>query len=107
MDGETLREILEHLDSFGVFDEGRKNGLGPFLLVDRHQSRFDLSFLRYINNENTKWAVCIGVPYGTAFWQVGDSSEQNGMYKMRLTEEKRRPFQTRMNTSTGSSTTQD
>jgi len=32
--------------------------------------------------------VCIGVPYGTSYWQVGDSPEQNGCYKMALTSEK-------------------
>ena len=66
------------------------------MLLDGHQSRFHLDFLRYINNEETKWSVCIGVPYGTAFWQVADSSEQNGTFKMRLTEEKNILFQNRI-----------
>ena len=34
------------------------------------------------------WSVCIGVPYGTALWQVGDSSEQNGSYKIALAKAK-------------------
>jgi hypothetical protein len=29
------------------------------------------------------------VPYGTSYWQVGDSSEQNGCFKMALTKHKR------------------
>ena len=29
--------------------------------------------------------MCIGVPYGTAIWQVGDSVEQNGRYKIQST----------------------
>ena len=47
--------------------------------------------MRYINNRdeegkvvagaNHKWNICLGLPNGTAYWQVGDSSEQNGMYK--------------------------
>ena len=24
--------------------------------------------------------MCLGVPYGTALWQVGDSKEQNGSF---------------------------
>jgi len=34
--------------------------------------------------KGTKWNVCIGVPYGTSYWQVGDSAEQNGCFKMYL-----------------------
>ena len=34
----------------------------------------------------------IGVPYGTSLWQVGDSSEQNGSYKMACAKFKRRLF---------------
>ncbi len=45
-------------------------------------------FLDYINNPSSKWTVCIGMPYGTNLWQVGDSSQQNGAYKMCLTVEK-------------------
>ena len=37
----------------------------------------------------TKWNACVGVPYGTSYWQVGDSSEQNGCFKMALTKYKR------------------
>ena len=32
----------------------------------------------------------IGVPYGTAIWQVGDSAEQNGTHNMSSVREKRR-----------------
>jgi hypothetical protein len=32
--------------------------------------------------------VNIGLPYGTSYWQVGDSSEQNGSFKMNLTKNK-------------------
>jgi hypothetical protein len=28
------------------------------------------------------------MPYGTPYWQVGDSSEQNGCFKMALTKYK-------------------
>ena len=62
------------------------------MLLDGHGSRFELPFLQYINdcgNEGHCWNACIGVPYGTALWQVGDSQEQNGTYKMELTHAKR------------------
>ena len=32
--------------------------------------------------------MCIGVPYGTALWQVGDSKEQNGSFNMAMTRVK-------------------
>ena len=35
----------------------------------------------YINNLNHQWKVCIGVPYATSLWQVGNSKEQNRTFK--------------------------
>jgi hypothetical protein len=61
-----------------VFD--RSTGLNPFLLLDGHGSPFDLEFLEYVMAADTKWHVEIGLPYGTSYWQVGDSSEQNGLH---------------------------
>jgi hypothetical protein len=79
--------MLETIDKLNVFD--CSDGSPPFLLLDGHGSRFDLKFLEYINQEETKWKVCSGVPYGTSYWQVGDSIEQNGCFKMALTRYKR------------------
>ena len=78
---DILRDILSILDILKVFDHagGRRC---PFLLLDRH--RVELPFLSYINDAAHTWVACIGVPYGTALWQVGDSSEQNGAYMMAL-----------------------
>jgi len=45
-------------------------------------------FLEYIDACPTKWNVNIGFPYGTSYWQVGDSSEQNGYFKVALTKAK-------------------
>jgi len=58
-------------------------GLNPFLLLG-HSSHFELGFLEYINAALTKWNCCIGLQYGTSYWQVGESSEQNGCFKMAL-----------------------
>jgi hypothetical protein len=79
--------MLRCLDSLQVFDR-ETHGLNPFLILDGHGSRFDLKFLEYMNESPTKWNVNIGLPYGTSYWQVGDSSEQNGCFKMALTKAK-------------------
>ena len=96
IDGYTLTTIFKKLDELELYKEDRENGLIPFALLDGHQSRFDLDFLRYINEDYTRWNVCIGVPYGTALWQVGDSSEQNGSFKMSLSVEKKKLFNDRL-----------
>ena len=58
------------------------------LLVNGHGSRLGLDFLEYINNPAHLWTVCIGVPYGATWWQVGDSKEQNGSYNIAMTKAK-------------------
>ena len=80
--GHILANIFRHLDDLGLYDNGKKNSIRPVLLVDVHGSHFDLEFFKYIRDENHKWTVVFGVPYGTPLWQVGDSSEQNGTYKI-------------------------
>jgi len=84
--GPLLTSMLSYIDTKEVFN--RSTGLNPFLLLDGHGSRFDLEFLEYINSEETKWHVNIGLPYGTSYWQVGDSTEQNGCFKMALSKAK-------------------
>jgi len=59
-------------------------------MLDGHGSRLELPFLKYINNKTTEWCVCLGVPYETAYWQVGDSKEQNGSFNMAMTDVKRK-----------------
>jgi hypothetical protein len=78
--------MLQAMDELDVFDPS--TGLSPFLLLDGHGSRFELEFLEYINTLEHKWNCCIGLPYGTSYWQVGDSSEQNGCFKMAFTRAK-------------------
>jgi hypothetical protein len=82
---EILTQVLKHLDTHLCWDRVEAT---PFLLLDGHGSRFELPFLNYIRSEETKWKVCIGVPYGTNLWQVGDSAQQNGAFKSKLSEEK-------------------
>ena len=60
----------------------RQEGATPFILIDGYRSRLEMGFLEYICNPAHEWAVVIGVPYGTALWQVGDIPEQNGSYNM-------------------------
>ena len=83
------------LDQLEVYKEDQKKGKTPFVLVDGHSSRFNLEFLNYINDDEHPWTVCIGVPYGTSHWQVGDSSQQNGAFKMALTKWKGETMQRR------------
>ena len=80
--GDILVDIVSTLDTLSVFD--RSEGRKPFLLLDGYGSRFALNFVQYVTDPLREWAVCIGVPYGTSLWQVGDSSEQNGSYKIEL-----------------------
>jgi hypothetical protein len=69
--GALLTQMLQAIDTLGVFDHS--TGLNPFLLLDGHTSQFELDFLTYIHQRETKWDVCVGLPYGTSYWQVGDS----------------------------------
>ena len=88
---DILRKVLNVLDELLVFD--RTTGITPVVLLDGHGSRVQLPFLQYINNPEHLWAVIIGVPYGTSLWQVGDSKEQNGSYKMALSRFKKKLIQ--------------
>ena len=66
----------------------KEGGRKPFLLLDSHDSRFQIPFLKCVNDASTQWHVCIGVPNGTAHWQVGDSNEQNASWKINITKAK-------------------
>jgi hypothetical protein len=92
---ELLKAMLERMDSLDLFPR-TDGGPLPFLLLDGHGSRFQLPFMRYIQDVEHEWKVCIGVPNGTAHWQVGDSAEQNGSWKMATTRDKRKLSQFRI-----------
>ena len=82
-----LTKMLEHIDYYT--EPNQRNGMTPFLLLDGHGSHFKEPFLDCINNNKHKWKVCIRVPYGTNLWQVGDSAQQNGSFKMALKKVKK------------------
>ena len=84
-----LADMLKWIDGHAVLPRV-PGGPTPFLLLDGHGSRLEVPFLKYINDTPHKWVVCIGVPNGTSIWQVGDSNEQNGTYKMYCSEYKKR-----------------
>jgi hypothetical protein len=78
--------MLKYMDGLGIYDQ---TVAYPFLLLDGHHSRVMLSFLWYINDdESHKWYSCFGVPYATHIWQVADSSPLNGSYKIDLAKAK-------------------
>ena len=74
-----LTNCLRHMDELNLFQ--RNESLKPFVLLDGHSSRFDLEFVKYIRDDEHRWSVCIGLPYGMHIWQVGDSPQQNGSFK--------------------------
>ena len=88
MTSSILRDILADLDQRGLFPRSDNPHLRPFALFDGHGSRIEFEFLNYINDAGHQWVVCIGVPYGTATWQVGDSKEQNGSFNIALARAK-------------------
>ena len=59
-------------------------GISSTLLLDGHTSCLQLPLLQYISDPAHLWVILIGVPYGTRIWQVRNSNEQNGPYKMAL-----------------------
>ena len=85
--GAILVKILEYFDKIELFKR-YPGGPIPMLIVDGHQSRLDPRFVTYINDKTHEWRVCLGVPYATVLWQVGDASEQNGKFKIEWTKVK-------------------
>ena len=75
-----LVEVFQTMAHYNLFP--RTDGVKPFVLIDGHKNRLEMPFLSYINNPKDSWIVCIGVPYGTAVWQVGDSKEQNSSFNI-------------------------
>jgi hypothetical protein len=87
---QLLADMLKFMDDLQLFH--RDDGHLPFILLDGHPSRLQKAFQDYVNNPIHRWSVCIGVPYATHIWQVNDSSELNGAFKMMLSKAKRDLF---------------
>ena len=47
IDGRILTEIFEQLDALAFYNDDRSNGRISFVLLDDHQSKFDLQFVRF------------------------------------------------------------
>ena len=47
------------------------------MLLDGHGSRTQHEFLEHVDDDDHRWAVCVGFPNGASLWQVHDSAEQN------------------------------
>jgi hypothetical protein len=87
---EILVEVLQHYDKHITRKEGDP---APAAILDGHGygSRLSIEFLRYVNNldrngdvvvgSNHQWNIYVGLPNATAYWHVGDSSQQNGAFK--------------------------
>ena len=83
--------ILAHIDKHKVYDDRNEGShrLTPMLIVDGHGSRFEgAKLMKYALDDQHKWEIHIGVPYGTGLWQLGDAVEQNGCFKVECYREK-------------------
>jgi isocitrate dehydrogenase kinase/phosphatase len=100
MTGKILRKIFQTLDSsLQVFQKERSECLQPFVLLDGNQSKFELEFLSHIKNPTHHLSVCIEVLYrNTLVWQVGDSTERNGNFKVAMNRMKEHTFHKRIAT---------
>ena len=81
-----LVPAFKRLDDLGVYSHSPT--LHLFALFDAHDSQLQVLFLSYINETSHKWTFCIGLPNGTHKWKVGDSKEQNGLWKVEWVREK-------------------
>jgi hypothetical protein len=84
---EMLAAMLETMEQQKIVNQN--DGKLPALLLDGHQSRVRLPFLKNVSDDAHRWKVCLGVPYGTHLWQVGDSKKQNGAFKTAIYKAKR------------------
>ncbi len=78
---EILVKVLKHFDEKEVFPY-IPGGPIQFLIVDGHNTCLDPLFIDYINDKGHCWKVFLGVPYATSLWQVRDSAQNNGSFKM-------------------------
>ena len=86
---DILTSILKHLDRIGIYDR-QNDPFSPTIQLDAHHTRFDLDFMSYCCQKDTKWMVTIGCPEATNLWQVQDASELNGCHKSEMYKAKER-----------------
>ena len=55
INGQILKEMFQTLDALSIFKDCRDKGMKPFVLLDGHQSMFNLQFMQYINDEQHPW----------------------------------------------------
>jgi hypothetical protein len=84
---EELTLMLKYMDERGVIDQS--DGIDQMIIVDGHSSRMMGLFLDYVNYPKHLWSSMLGIPYDTHLWQVGDSAEMNGTFKISMTKRKR------------------
>jgi hypothetical protein len=90
MTSEILKQALKVIDDLGIYERTEGSPI-PTCIFDGHESRLRLPFIEYVNQQKSGrslWKACIGLPNGTTKWQVGDSEQQNGAYKMSMTKNK-------------------
>jgi hypothetical protein len=88
--GQLLADMMQASDDHDIFKGS--DGSRPLLLLDGHHSHLELPFLDYIHGPGHEWMTCIGVPYGTYFWQVTDAEEQNASFSIALDKAKKKFF---------------
>ena len=86
--GEILLQVFKRIDELDLFP--RDNGVYPCVLLDGHNSRLYEPFIKYINSPTTKWGFILGIPYGTSYWQVADTTYLNGWFKCLWYREKKK-----------------
>ena len=92
----VLADIFRKMDLLGITKRGFNADGTPFkpaAIIDGHVSRMGEPFLVYISDDDTRWYVVLGAPYGTAFWQVHDDTRENGQFKMELASAQSALFQ--------------
>ena len=102
MTDEILRGMISQLDKFGLTIRDLDRGIWPMMFIDGHISRMGLTFLQYVNDDETKWMAVLGCCYGTGKWQFHDHPLMNGTFKSALYKSKvARVLKKRVNNMTG------
>lgn len=63
----VLGDMLKRMENVDLFPP-KLGGQLPFLLLNEHNSNFQLHFLEYVNNQQYCLVVYIGLPNRIAFW---------------------------------------